>query len=307
MVVFDSLLGDKTKKLIEKEKKKTKEKYVLHYYNESEVDFIEGYNIIKDKSWPECSSYDNFYGLPEHIQYECENLHHFSPKIYYDSIINDFESVYKENNHLLIKKEVESFLQRRLDIIEKNKIIDFACKSGKFSFFAHLNNATHVQGMDIRPENIQIAKSIQKDLQINDSDISFITSDIHNYTHNRKLCQNCDTAFVMGIMYHIHDHIEIMESIFDNNLQNIIIESGICKQQEPIIWWKKEFTFENRSGWYKNKNKIFVGYPTISWFDLIANSFGYEKTDQLRYDSNNSVNCPKKYIDSRAVLLYQKI
>jgi len=34
------------------------------------------YRDVKDPSWPECNSYEEFLTLPQYIQHECNNLHH---------------------------------------------------------------------------------------------------------------------------------------------------------------------------------------------------------------------------------------
>jgi hypothetical protein len=39
---------------------------------------IQGYNAIRDPSWPEISSIDDYNNLPSHIREECENVHGFA-------------------------------------------------------------------------------------------------------------------------------------------------------------------------------------------------------------------------------------
>ena len=40
------------------------------------------YHRIRDDSWPDCATLDDFFDLPIHIQKECHDIHHFSPKIW---------------------------------------------------------------------------------------------------------------------------------------------------------------------------------------------------------------------------------
>lgn len=45
------------------------------FYERVSFDFKQFYNNIKDSSWPVCSSLEEFYNLPTHIQDECVNVH----------------------------------------------------------------------------------------------------------------------------------------------------------------------------------------------------------------------------------------
>lgn len=54
------------------------------------------YNNVKDKNWPDCRTFADFYNLPEHIQTECVTLHDFFDYVnnnnYYKNIYQYIES-----------------------------------------------------------------------------------------------------------------------------------------------------------------------------------------------------------------------
>ena len=62
------------------------------FYKVCQHNIKKSYNDIKDPSWPGCNSYEEFLTLPQHIQTECNELHHFTEyqKFYsrYDGIFN---------------------------------------------------------------------------------------------------------------------------------------------------------------------------------------------------------------------------
>ena len=299
-------LSDSTKKLINNINHPIRLQYEEFFYRKSEDKFIEQYKIISDDSWPDCSSYVDFTNLPVHIKTECETVHNFSPDKYLKAIQNDSKDLYKQKEYATTNDYIGSFLLRHKSIFQDKHIVDFACKYGEYSFLALLNGASSVLAIDVREDNIKVAKSIKEDLSISDTAIDFVVSNIHDHQKNKTLCNNCNTAFLLGIMYHIHDHVDVINSIFDNNVENIVIESGIFDHEKPIIWWKEEPTFEPMSGWHNYKNTIIVGYPTVSWFDLLANHYGYYKVDQQLYNCCVSINHPTEFTRPRAILLYQK-
>jgi len=42
--------------------------------------WVDCYNAVKDPSWPDCQTFDQFINLPAHIQKECKEVHNFDPK-----------------------------------------------------------------------------------------------------------------------------------------------------------------------------------------------------------------------------------
>ena len=302
MKVSNTPLSQNTKNLIQQINHPIFQQYTDYYYNKIESKFVAQYNIIKDPTWPDCNAYNKFDKLPDAIKQECIDVHDFSPKIYYNSVKKDF-GTYKLQTYVTVIDTVAEFLQKHIDVIKNKNVIDFACKQGAVSFLAKLYNANSVLGMDVRQDNIDIANLTMHDLQLN---VDFVLSNIHEYETNKKLCEDKNTALLLGIMYHVHDHVDIIDSIFGNNLDNVIIESGIYDDTQPLIWWKTEPTFQLLSGWHESKNNILVGYPTIAWFDLIADYYGYTKIDQVKYSSAVSKDSPKDYLLPRAILLYKK-
>jgi len=54
-------------------------KHILNLWNSS-------YQRIRDPTWPDCATLDDFYNLPVDIQNECRDIHHFSPEIWYHEV-----------------------------------------------------------------------------------------------------------------------------------------------------------------------------------------------------------------------------
>lgn len=50
------------------------------------INWVNSYNQIRDSSWPDCNTIDDWDVLPEHIRRECELIHKFSPDIISESV-----------------------------------------------------------------------------------------------------------------------------------------------------------------------------------------------------------------------------
>lgn len=71
------------------------------FYENYSFNFSESYQAVKDLSWPDCNSIDEFLTLPQWIQDECNNVHHFtSYQKFYSSYNDIFEHIQKQGNIL---------------------------------------------------------------------------------------------------------------------------------------------------------------------------------------------------------------
>jgi organic radical activating enzyme len=81
--------------------------------------WVNVYNIIKDDSWPGCSSADDFVTLPQHIQDECTQVHQIDPNSYLANIngmrLQDSNNVEVELNY------AEDFVTAPLKYAGNNK------------------------------------------------------------------------------------------------------------------------------------------------------------------------------------------
>ena len=223
--------------------------FISNSINQGLVDFkINSYNNIKDSSWPECNTYEDLCNLPQHIIDECRDQHNFDFLIYNQDDID----LTRWNNFVSGEYPVSELVRYKstiLDIQEhfKNKrIVDFACHAGLISLMALHVGAKFVKLMNVRPEFVTLAKKILT-LGNYQQCIDPIVADIHNYKSNTDLCSGSDVALLYGIMYHVHDHYEILNSICASNIKKIVID----------IFIVYDYLFRKRLSEYKYTKLVF--------------------------------------------------
>ena len=270
--------------------------------------WVEKYNVIKADSWPDCHRYEDFDNLDIIFQQECITLHNFSPDIWMQSIIDEAEfvcDITKNSDH------TNYHLLRHIELIEGKKVIDFASHTGGNSFFCYNHGSSYVQGVEIREECVEIARSIQQESSIPDSKMNFLVGDIHNYELVKQLCLDKDTVLLCGIMYHIHDHVDILTAICQPSVKHVVIEtaeaSAIMKSAEPMIWWKYEHTSNILAGHYENKDIIPIGYPNLSWFNLIMKKLGFEIVNSTERSQITHHSESEEFREYRSVHVYKRI
>lgn len=303
-------LSQKTTVLIDRILSTIRPEYIKSAFTDQEPSWLSTYNAIKDDSWPKCYTYNDFDALPVHIKQECINIHNFSEKIFKDSIIKDADRLFQSLNSIKLNYDVLTALTDNLHIINDKKVIDFGCNYGYWSIFASLNNALSTIGADVRQDNISIANSIKHDLNIDDHRLSFVNHDIHDYSATTKLCSDKNTVLLLGLMYHVHGHYDILKSVCQPSVKHVLIESAEAKEIEdttvPLIHWRNESTLELVSGSNGTDKTALVGYPNIAWFDLAMTQLNYKKVSEQKYFTYISSNKIDQFKRTRIILLYEQ-
>jgi 2-polyprenyl-3-methyl-5-hydroxy-6-metoxy-1,4-benzoquinol methylase len=282
-------------------------KLIKHNLDDSVSLWREKYELIKDPAWPPCNNIEDFNSLPDWIQRECVEIHQFSSDLWKQQIYDDANLKFELPPSL----RQQTIISDNLNFIANKNIVDFACRHGGYSFASWKNGANTVVGFDIRDDNLKLANAIKEFLKVPDGKIQFLNLDIHNYEKVTALCRDKDTVLVPGIMYHVHDHFQILLSIAKANVSTVIFETGenseIVSSKEPLVWWRTEKTFENISGWVDNYEEILVGYPNPAWFELVMNQLGYVLLSSKQHTVSMSQHHPDEFNQIRSVHVYGQI
>lgn len=281
-------------------------------YRATESEWCKVYQSIKDDSWPDCNSYNDFKLLPGWIQEECVSMHKVSPELWAEHITSP--------RYIIETLPIQNIVRLKhivLDNIEyiKNKdIIDFSCNAGSNSISCMAVGAKSLVGTDVREENVKIASATGKYIGYTEDKFLVQQADIHDYALNTALCQGKHTVLLCGILYHVHDHYAIIESITKANPNHIIIETGIHPDSEnmssPVVVWEVEpndrVDGRLHNGYYNNQENLLVGSPNDAWVELTLRYFGYKKIklNRFLFCTENYVAEDLKYI--RSVHVYER-
>ena len=288
--------------------------------------WIKSYNNIKGSDWPNCSSFEDFNKLPVWIKTECEEIFNFSFTSWKEGI---YEYLSRrplsgnvgfwsdaENQLLIGKTNLQHLIRLKLNILDnieliKDKnVLEFSCQFGDFTFASLDCGANHVACTDIRDDNLTVAKLRANLLGCNDR-VTFSIADLHDYTNNTQICQKIDTVILCGVMYHVHDHYSILESITSGNPESIIIEGiekdNIIDDLSPLIHWQKEYAYSLGSGYHETHDKFLVGFPNEAWYDMTMDLFGYKKIRRVRMPVWTPDALNEEHLEYRGTYTYQRI
>lgn len=249
---------------------------------------IESYNSIKAETWPDCFTLDDISKLPSNILEECNNIHKFNPMIWTkNKIDNDTWHNYQGGSYPiqdLIRFKYNIF--DNLDCIKDKKIVDLAGHTGLFSLLSLYSGAKHAITTNVRQQFLDIASDCMELAGYKDQYQSLF-ADLHDYQLTTDICKNADTVFLFGTIYHLYDHMLVLESIAKANPSTIIIDQpedpNIMDLNIPMISWNVEPTDSWTDGWAKGKDKVFSGLPNKVWLDTAMDLLNYKSSNSKRY------------------------
>ena len=214
--------------------------------------------------------------LPHKKYYEFAYHKYFNPEVVYDQWEPWDEWDYPDRDLLRFKH----IIAEQIKYVSNKKVLDLACHLGYTSLFCLHNGAESVTGTNIRDKEIQISNEICT--YAGYKNFKFLNSNLYNKKELKKLCNNHDTIYFTGVLYHLNNHFEILETLCQSKARTIIIESKVPMNnyeydcEDPLILWDNEDTSKSYNGWYYQEPVAYVGIPNTCWIIEALKNLGME-------------------------------
>jgi SAM-dependent methyltransferase len=193
-----------------------------------------------------------------------------------------FKKIYNEDDLLRFR----SIIFDNKKLIENKKVLEIGCHLGYLSLYCLHNGAAYVKGTNVRDRELNIAKELCSIAGYNNYE--FIHSNLYNLQELKDLCDWADTILLSGVLYHVNNHVQLMQTIASSAAYNIIIESAIINDANmmPATYWRLENSAESSQGMEldeKIKN-IVVGIPNRSFIERSLEFGGYKIIYNKQFD-----------------------
>ena len=226
--------------------------------------------------------------LPDKRWFEYSWAKHSNPSLTYDQW-----SPWNEWDYSAADRDRFSrIILNNLDLITDKKVFDIGCLLGTLSLIMLHNSAQHVTAIDIRDDNIKIAKEVCSLAGFNN--IEFYCCDLYNADQMLQLINDCETILFSGVFYHINNHYQIIEQLTRSRAQNIILETVVNDSDQSTIDWGYEESEDHRAGSNNNLKKVMIGFPSVKFCqDLLRHhDWQIKSTDRYHYvpDSNDQAH-----------------
>ena len=109
--------------------------------------------------------------------------------------------------------------------------LDVACNEGYFSLLLHGKGA-RVRGIDVRPLNIQRARTVQR---IQGQDPGRLAFAVEDFLDNRDPPDRYDLTLFLGVLYHLENPMGALRILHRITRRLCVVETQLTRQQAPVV------------------------------------------------------------------------
>ncbi len=154
------------------------------------------------------------------------------------------------------------------EIIKGARVLDLASHDGRFSFAALQNGAASVIGIEHEPHLVSKANENMALHDVARDSYEFLLGDMFDLVP--ELEHSCDVVFCFGILYHINDHMRLLQTIAEHAPRTLIIDTNVSHIERAAI--------EIRAPVAGNPPPVgaqLEGWPSKTGLDAMLSSFGW--------------------------------
>jgi methyltransferase family protein len=152
-------------------------------------------------------------------------------------------------------------------LIEGARVLDLASHDGRFTFAALQNGAAHVVGIEHEPHLVRKANENLEHHEVPRERYEFVLGDMFDRIPE---LEPCDLVFCFGILYHINDHMRLLQTIAELAPKSLIIDSNISHIGHAAIELRAPV-----AGSPPPVGAQLEGWPSKTGLDAMLSSFGW--------------------------------
>jgi hypothetical protein len=132
----------------------------------------------------------------------------------------------------------QAIIEWNRDILKGAKVLDLASHDGRWSFAALDAGAAHVLGIEARPHLVENAGKTFQHYGAKEGTYEFRTGDL--FAALRSDPPQVDVVMLLGIMYHVFDHVELVKLVAQTGAKHVIVDTqvvpeGRLHRKQPIV------------------------------------------------------------------------
>lgn len=153
------------------------------------------------------------------------------------------------------------------ELIKDARVLDLASHDGRFSFAALQSGASRVVGIEQDPHLARVAHENMELYDVPRSKYDFVVGNIFDHLEIR---QQVDVVFCFGILYHIHDHMQLFSTIAEAQPRYLFIDSNVSQREGAVIELRNPVV-----GSPPPPGSQLESYPSKPALDAMLSSFGW--------------------------------
>lgn len=161
------------------------------------------------------------------------------------------------------------------DYWTQQKILDLGCHTGFLGLCALHNGASHVHGVNVRQQTIDIAEYAYH--QLGQKNYDFALGDIEDQSALATWCQDRDTVILALVLEMIRSPYAVLETITASPVKRLVIESAVfsCDNTVPMLRYYRQPTYSAFSTWQGSRDMAMGAIPNTTWLESVLYDLGW--------------------------------
>ncbi len=174
----------------------------------------------------------------------------------------------------------EAQIEANKDVLKGARVLDIASHDGRWSLAALKAGATHVTGIEGRPELVQYSNETMKLYGVPEGSYRFVAEDIFTALEHEDL--DVDVVMCFGFLYHTLRYPEFFSKVRKLDADYLLIDTKVAPGQGRTIRVTADETAREAHAVqdaYTEGTRTLVGAPTQKALQVMLRVYGYGVED----------------------------
>lgn len=157
------------------------------------------------------------------------------------------------------------------------RVLDIASHDGRWSMAALEAGASHVTGIEARPDLVASAERTLAGLGVSPERYTFVAGDVFEVLARQS--DQYDVVLCLGFLYHTQRHIELFSRIRATGARHLVVDTEVHRDPAPLVRLGTERVERQGnavSDEFSLGDSVLTGRPTLSALRLLAESQGFD-------------------------------
>jgi protein-L-isoaspartate O-methyltransferase len=171
----------------------------------------------------------------------------------------------------------EAIFAENADVFPGARVLDIASHDGRWSMAALESGASHVLGIEARPELTEHAEATMREYGVADDRYRFVAGDVFEVLSTEE--PQVDVVLCLGFLYHTLRHSELFTLIRRSGARHLVIDTELHRSDEAVVRIADENVERQGNAVadaYTYGDTVLTGRPTLAALELIARTQGFE-------------------------------
>ena len=180
----------------------------------------------------------------------------------------------------------KAIIERNTDVLKGARVLDIASHDGRWSFAALKAGASHVVGVEARPDVVESSRESMAAEGFDESQYEFVQGDIFEVMANNKF--DVDVVLCLGFLYHTYRHTELLSAIRALEPQHLLIDTTVTLSDDPILRLRRDYPSNAGQAvldTYAYGNYSLVARPSAPAVRMMVEAYGFEVESEVDWPS----------------------